>query len=484
MTASDIDSIIFGPLAEFAAAGAEQADDAFRRLVASLWDQGSPVPGALAAVPALVGSLGELPHERRARLVLLLGMFAGTPEAHGAIQAGVQKYLELLAGARRDRPLVLALLYLLAHFPQERGRIMAAVAGLDLEADDLTRLDRCLSRFEPGEKLLLRKLGRGFPSPAAWGLTDGQLLNHVGWADREERAKEQLTAMWALETHSLRNYSGAKAAWAVLNDTPDAGGTSWVNPLARHADVLRCTRCHHGVAVAGDHLSCAGCAAEYPVTGGYLDFLGSDELEPYHDPLFPPAYEQGVRAGFLRLMGSNWADELTPADEDRYLAEHVRPVGGPVLDLAAGAGRWTRVLAHTVGADRVIGLDVSRVMLARLRRALPDVLALRGIAMELPFRDATLGAVNCWNALQALPEPESVLAEVARCLRPGGTFTLLTYRAAADPVYGHFQSWMDSRARRPTFEPARLRELLSANGMSVEDQACPGTFVIMTAVRG
>jgi len=59
-------------------------------------------------------------------------------------------------------------------------------------------------------------------------------------------------------------------------------------------------------------------------------------------------------------MGQNRDGAFTPALEDAYLVKHVSPVEGPVLDLACGAGRWTRTLVETFGPGRVIGPDLSQ----------------------------------------------------------------------------------------------------------------------------
>ena len=62
-------------------------------------------------------------------------------------------------------------------------------------------------------------------------------------------------------------------------------------------------------------------------------------------------YESHLRPQFLRVMGGNWADHLSPGDEDAYIMQAPPPAPGPVLDLACGSGRWTRVVADKVGAS-------------------------------------------------------------------------------------------------------------------------------------
>lgn len=190
-------------------------------------------------------------------------------------------------------------------------------------------------------------------------------------------------------------------------------------------------------------------------------------------------YERTLRPAVLRLSGSNWDSVATPADEDAHLLGHVRPVKGPLLDLGCGPGRWTATLAAAFGQERIIALDSSRTMLRLAGDALPDVTRVAGDALNLPFADASLGAVSCWNAIQALPDPAKAVAEVGRCLRPGGTFTVLTFRTSSDSVYAHFQK----RLTVKTFRSDEVDAWLGAAGMTVQARSTPGTFLVLTAVR-
>jgi SAM-dependent methyltransferase len=235
--------------------------------------------------------------------------------------------------------------------------------------------------------------------------------------------------------------------------------------------------------------TCGACGTPYGADGGYVDFVG----EPWSvdglgqifmaDPLHVPLYEASSRPAFLRLMGTNWDDTLSEADEERYLRKRLEGVAGPVLDLACGAGRWTRVIADAVGAEHVVGLDLSVPMLETIRSVLPAVAVVRGSALALPFGDGTLGAVTCWNALQMLPRPEQVIAEVGRCLRPGGTFVALTFRKAADPVYRYFQRRQEETFNVTAFAAEEIVRWLADAGLEAHDLAGPGTFLLITATK-
>lgn len=99
------------------------------------------------------------------------------------------------------------------------------------------------------------------------------------------------------------------------------------------------------------------------------------------------------------------------------------PAGSPrVLDLGAGTGKLTRLLAER-GLD-VAAVEPSDGMLEELRRQLPDVPVDRGAAEQLPFEDASFDAVIAAQSWHWVDVPRAS-AEVARVLRPGGRLGLV-----------------------------------------------------------
>ena len=192
-------------------------------------------------------------------------------------------------------------------------------------------------------------------------------------------------------------------------------------------------------------------------------------------------YESHLRPQFLRVMGGNWAEHLSPGDEDAYIMQAPPPAPGPVLDLACGTGRWTRVLAGKVGAERVIGLDLSWPMLAESRALLRDVAFVRGDALRLPFSDGVLGGVNCFNALQILPHPERVIRELGRCLRKDGLLTCFSFRRAPRGVYRYFQSRFERAAKVRSFREEDIRAWLTDAGMAATDFSGPNLCLFFSA---
>lgn len=482
----------------------------YQELVAALWADGENRPRAAEAVPALVAGLERADPGRKGRLAVLLGLLveAEYPDTEGpvatAVRARLDLYLRLVSDPAAPTPLTLALLYLLSHFPGDRTPILDAVAGRGLSAEDHSRLDRCLSRLDPARP----DLGRVWPAPSAWTLNEEERAFDQGWI--KALTPEQIAANWENDTRTVFGCTGARAYWAVCNGDPEDAPPAPVDEertaglpaadathFAPHLDVLRCPSCRGTLHANGGELRCGSCASRFPTAGGILDLTapaadpgegGDDFLEKLSRvPSMGLFYEAVARPAFLRVSGSNWGASVSLDDEDRYLAEHIRPVDGPVLDLAAGAGRWTAVVAKAVGSDRLLALDSALPMLSVLRGRLPQVPAVLAGAAEIPLADASVGAVVCWNALQAFyDDAQAAIAEVGRVLRPGGTFTVMTFRRSEDPVYRYFQSahrFPQHPGGLQLFELADLKRWLADAGLTIESESGPGTFVFLNAVR-
>lgn len=97
--------------------------------------------------------------------------------------------------------------------------------------------------------------------------------------------------------------------------------------------------------------------------------------------------------------------------------------GEQVLDIGCGLGASVRHLTVEHGL-RVVGLDLSPVMLAQARREHPGLVLLRGEASALPALSASLHGVFLECVLSLADSPRVVLAECRRVLRPGGRLVL------------------------------------------------------------
>jgi SAM-dependent methyltransferase len=93
------------------------------------------------------------------------------------------------------------------------------------------------------------------------------------------------------------------------------------------------------------------------------------------------------------------------------------PVTGDILEVGAGTGELWRQVDHS-GA-RLTLVDSSAAMCARLRD-IPDAVVEQCDAAALPFADASFDGVIANHMLYHVDDPDAVLREFARVLRPGG----------------------------------------------------------------
>lgn len=245
---------------------------------------------------------------------------------------------------------------------------------------------------------------------------------------------------------------------------------------------MQCTNCRGALRQEEGRASCAGCGFEYLIVDGYLNMLS--EADQPEDPLYASSHERWLRPAFMRIVGGNWGGEVTFADENHLMVEQVRPEAGPILDLGPGAGITTKTLADAFGVHRLIAVDLSGSMLRRLKRRVPGALAIRANAKSLPFKDGTLGAVNCWNMLQYFTDKLEVLKEISLCLQPGGSLTIMSFRHAPDSVSRYFQGKIGEVVTRVLCDPDEICDLLTRAGMTVQELILPGgNFMVVRATR-
>ena len=162
---------------------------------------------------------------------------------------------------------------------------------------------------------------------------------------------------------------------------------------------------------------------------------------------------------FRRLPGRYdlLAEILSFGQNGRWRAELVKRViagdPGRVLDVATGTAGVAIAIARSTDA-RVTGIDVSEDMLVIGRRrveaaALSDRIELDVARAEaLPFTEGTFDAISFTYVLRYVRDPAATIAELARCLRPGGVMVGLDFYLPPNPFWRSMW-WLYTRAVLP-----------------------------------
>ena len=191
----------------------------------------------------------------------------------------------------------------------------------------------------------------------------------------------------------------------------------------------------------------------------------------------------GVPRGPLGWVSSRtvlWSGSY-PAVAD---ALQLRP-DDELLELGCGSAGFLAGQADRV--RRVAGIDLSEIQVDLARRRLAERIAhgtaqiVEGDAAALPWPDETFTVVTCMSVFEAFPDPEQVLGEVFRVLRPAGRAVLNIGERVAESTqthkaWGGIPVWAEDDVRRmvekagfaqvtiqyvPWAEPSLLSRLLA-----------------------
>ena len=124
------------------------------------------------------------------------------------------------------------------------------------------------------------------------------------------------------------------------------------------------------------------------------------------------------------LLKSGTEGEIAHEHWHRYVFARRFAAGKRVLDVACGEGYGSALLCDV--ANTVVGVDIDAATIAHAAKTYADRAALRfvrGSVAALPFAPASFDAIVSFETVEHIdgPAQQSMVAEFARVLAPGGT---------------------------------------------------------------
>lgn len=155
----------------------------------------------------------------------------------------------------------------------------------------------------------------------------------------------------------------------------------------------------------------------------------------------------------------------------RAAAKAAHEVGGRILEIGVGTGLSFDDYDHTT---EITGIDISEPMIARARERVasgryPFVRELRVMdASALDYPDASFDCVVGQFVITLVDNPEQVLSECARVLRPGGQIILVNHLYSEKGIAAAVERMLAQHARklglRPEFPFQRLADWARSHG--------------------
>jgi 2-polyprenyl-3-methyl-5-hydroxy-6-metoxy-1,4-benzoquinol methylase len=236
----------------------------------------------------------------------------------------------------------------------------------------------------------------------------------------EAATSHEIAAAAGLHERYVREWLGGMVVGRIVTYDPH-GGTYWLPP--EHAAFLTRSAGTNNLAFFTQYISVMG-RVESNVLRSFREG-GGVGYEHY------PEFQRLQAEESARLFDDALVDAILPMADG--LCERLRN-GISVVDLGTGQGHAINVMAQAYPNSRFLGLDFSEegIQAARTEAA---KLGVRNAQFEIADPSAGLSGdfdlVTAFDVIHDLARPRTVLANIARALRPDGVFLMMDMAASS-----------------------------------------------------
>lgn len=168
----------------------------------------------------------------------------------------------------------------------------------------------------------------------------------------------------------------------------------------------------------------------------------------------------------------------------RRAVTYINKIGGSVLEVGVGTGLSLR---HYDSNVKVTGIDFSTEMLAKAQAKVAEmrldhVVALRQMdARALDFPDNSFDFVAAMHVLSVAPDPDQVMSEIARVLKPGGKVVITNHFMRSNGIMAVLERasarFANAIGWHSDFE---IREVLQEPSLTIESRSKLPPLGLMT----
>jgi SAM-dependent methyltransferase len=164
---------------------------------------------------------------------------------------------------------------------------------------------------------------------------------------------------------------------------------------------LACVVCGTRVVLQADGVRCGSCATVFERVNGVPVMVAPAERAHLHGVPQKKTTSDSVRARWRRLCTPPSPSEYAPGHLGVAQALTAWPIGSAILEVGSGVRRVR---------EDVLNLEID----------LFENVDIVANATRMPFLDETFDLVICEAVLEHVPNPQAIVSEINRVLRPGG----------------------------------------------------------------